>query len=156
LLKLASKEKRLYLVVVFPEDGLPLLWEWVPVGDDGRKWRWLLAAVMVGRGEDAWCRWGEKMGLGKKKGKKKGFSAAGERIWWRENRVSVLMPVGAVGGRTGVEGEWVWGGGGNLWRGGNEIVSALFYLCFFLLKKKEKKKIDRCGTCHITFVITIA
>jgi hypothetical protein len=57
-------------------DGLPLVGEWVPAGDDGRKWRWSSAAVMVGRGEDARCRWGEKMGLGKKKGEKKGFSAA--------------------------------------------------------------------------------
>jgi hypothetical protein len=54
-------------------DGLPLVGEWVLAGDDGRNWRWSAAAVTVGRGEDARCRWGEKMGLGKKRGKGKGF-----------------------------------------------------------------------------------
>jgi hypothetical protein len=57
-------------------NGLPLVGEWVPAGDDGRKWRWSSVAVTVGRGEDAQCPWGEKMALEKKKGEMKGFSAA--------------------------------------------------------------------------------
>jgi hypothetical protein len=113
--------------------------EWVPAGDDGRKWRWLSAAVTMGRREDASCRWGEEMGLGKKKGERKGFSTAvtagrgfGEGItgcWWMEN-------LGAGGGRMGVEGEWVWG---ETFGGGNEIVRAFFSFFFFFLKKRKPK-----------------
>jgi hypothetical protein len=47
---------------------MPLVGEWVLAGDDGREWRWSSTAVMVGRGEDAQCRWGEKMGWGRKGG----------------------------------------------------------------------------------------
>jgi hypothetical protein len=86
-----SEEKKRCLVVVFPEDRLPLEGEWVLARDDGRKWRWSSAAVMVGRGEDARCRWGEKAGLGKKKEEKKGFLA------------KVMVGKGSGGGRKGCQ-----------------------------------------------------
>jgi hypothetical protein len=38
------------------------------------------------------------------------------------------VPMGAIGGRTGL--------GGKFLEGGNEIISALFYLYFFSKKKK--------------------
>jgi hypothetical protein len=111
-------------------DGLPLMGEWVPTGDDGRNWRWLSASVTVGRGEMHGAVGGEN-GVGEEKGgKRKGFSATvilgrgfgggkmgcRRRCWWMEN-------LGASGERTGVEGKWVWG---EIFGGGNEIVPRLF------------------------------
>ena len=49
---------------------LPLVGEWVPARDDGRKWRWSLAAV------------GGENGVGEEKGEKErvfGGSDGGER-----------------------------------------------------------------------------
>jgi hypothetical protein len=63
-------------------------------------------AVTVGRGEDAQCWWGEKMGLEKKKGEMKGFLAA----------VTVRRGHATGFGRGSWrrcrwrEGEWVFGG----------------------------------------------
>jgi hypothetical protein len=95
-----------------------------------------------------------KWGWGKKGGKERvfGCSNGGERIWWRENGVPtpapMPVPMGAIGGRTGL--------GGKFLKGGNEIISTLFYLYFFQKKKKKKQKTDERGTDHVTFVITIA
>jgi hypothetical protein len=125
-------------------DGLPLVGEWVPAGDDGRKWRWSSSAVTVGRGEDARCRWGEKMGLGKKKGERKGFSAAvtvgrgdhaagfgrgsRRRCRWRKNGG------GVEGGRMGFWGE-IFGG-----RTGNERIRPCNCFDLYYLKKKKRSK----------------
>jgi hypothetical protein len=54
-------------------------------------------------------------GVGEEKwGKERVFggSDGGERIWWREKGVPapVLVPVGAIGGRTGLRGKFLEGG----------------------------------------------
>jgi hypothetical protein len=53
---------------------LPLVGEWVPAGDDGRKSRWSSAAVTVGRGRGHTVPVGGENGVGEEKGGKgKGF-----------------------------------------------------------------------------------
>jgi hypothetical protein len=63
---------------------------------------------------------GGENGVEEEKGGKEmvfGGSDGGERIWWRENEVPAPVPVGAVGGRragggrTGLEGKFLEGGG---------------------------------------------
>jgi hypothetical protein len=131
-------------------NGLPLVGEWVPAGDDGRKWRWSSAAVTVGIRENARCRWGEKIMLGKNKGERKGFSAgrgdhaAGfgggsrRRCRWREN--------------LGTRCRWRENGLGPLEGKFLEGCESAIDLCFFFLKRSKQK---RRGTCHITFVIIV-
>jgi hypothetical protein len=87
---------------------------------------------------------GGENGVGEEKWRKERvFSGndSGERIWWRENGLRVPVPMDAVRGRTGLEGEWA--------LGGNEIISALFYLWLFLKKKKVKDRRTWHMPCHL-------